>query len=106
MAKTVTRDIDLGIVRNEQKAVLELATGKGAHGGIKSCATVYWLQVWERGTVRGTVLYEDFNCVVRTKTAARVTQKAIDTEFAAAFPPAMVEHLIATAKLHYGGGLL
>ena len=101
MAKTLKRDIDLGIVRNGEKAVLELATGKGAHGGIVSGASVYWLQEFQGGTVRGTVLFEDFSVKVRTKTAARVTQKAIDQEYALAFAPDEVEQIVAWAKAHY-----
>jgi hypothetical protein len=96
MAKQARTEIKLDLARPMGEAVLHLGTFKQDQN-IVSDATVYW----HDGMVRSTTIFVDFYVKVRRYPAARVTQKAIDTQHDAVFSPRAVDELVQLAKAHY-----
>ena len=109
MAQDRETIIDLGLERRDfqdrtERAELRLTTRKPYSGGLQSSARVDWVGNGWRSHALGFGAGGDFSGTVLTNKTARATQKAIDTQHATAFPPAVVEELTLTAKAYYGLG--
>ena len=76
--------------------VLELHTGKGFRGGVRSSVTVFWSD----GQFRSTMLFGDFNREVAAAPGT-ATQKAIDRQHDAIFTPDTVARIVDEARAYY-----
>lgn len=109
-AVDASRKIELGITRLEygeadrpQRAVLELSTHKHYNGGLISTATVFWHGEHSKSNLISLGGGSgDFTRRLRvSERTVRATQKNIDTQHAAAFPPDVIASQTQAAKDHY-----
>lgn len=99
MANSIKQDIELGITNAEgRRGLLEIQTGKGFRGGVRSSVTVFWSD----GQFKSTALLQDFNKNVLV-TPGVCTQKKVDTQHAAVFTAEGIAALVAEAKGQYVG---
>ena len=106
------QDIELGITRYEygesarsRSAVLEIRTGKGYNGGVRSDCSVFWVGLNSRQLCAGHGWFWWRLRLKQSKTTIKATQKAIDKQHAEVFMPEVVEALKAEAKAHYAPDL-
>jgi hypothetical protein len=109
MAQDREHVIDLELEREDYskrvtRARLTLETSKSYNGGIRSIARVDWVGAGFVTHALGLGAGGDFSANVLRNTSARATQKAIDTQHARAFPPAVVDALTIQAKDYYATG--
>jgi hypothetical protein len=110
MATDQRQDIKLDITRIEygmagraQEAVLEIRTGKGYSGGVRSDCSVFWhgnhsrCQMLGLGGPGG-----DYGKKLKqSELTIKATQKAIDKQHAEVFTPDVIAGLVEAAKAHY-----
>ncbi len=110
MAQDRTQDIELGITRLEygdssrpQRAVLTIETSKSYSGGLVSRASVCWHGYHCRQQMIGVGgSGGDFSQRIKvSERTVKATQKNIDTQHVAAFPPDVISSLTQAAKDHY-----